>query len=135
MAKFAYGQFAETVCRDMNKLSTVGMDDHPPRTNNKDRHLPAWFDDFGNALAYASQIVCTGNTGDLFPDPDGSADKFSSFEETVWRLLSGKGVQALLIFDPICGLRLSDQCDASAAKVLAGAGIGRCQVEALERSI
>lgn len=107
----------------MNALSTRRSGGRFRGTTKIERHLPAWFDDFSCALSYASHIACTGNTGDLFPDPDGSPDAFASFEETVRRLLNRKGVRSLLIYDPIRGLRLCDQCDSSAERALAEVGI------------
>lgn len=89
----------------------------------RDRQLPAWFDEFSSALVYASHLLCVGNVRDLFPDPDGDAGSFQSFEETVRRLLARRGVRALLLHDPVLGLRLHPRCDRRLGAALAQAGL------------
>ncbi|MEM6680480.1 MAG: AAA family ATPase, partial [Pseudomonadota bacterium] len=60
---------------------------------------------------------------DLFPVPAPSGIEFEPFEATLWHLLSRKRIGALLVHDPIEGLRLHAGCDARYASVLEECGI------------
>lgn len=87
------------------------------------RALPAWYEDLSSSLAVRSHVVITGNTRDLYPSPDGPADGFLPFPATLWRLLHARGIHALLIHDPVVGLRLHDDCDPRLARVLTSHGL------------
>ena len=80
------------------------MQDTIPATHD----LPSWFDEVSASLAYSDHLVFSGNTGDLYPSPNGREDIFGSFEDTVWELLRGAGLGALLRYDTVRGLEVAN---------------------------
>ena len=82
-----------------------------PDDSLSDRAHPAWFDDLASSLAVRSQFVISGNTRDIYTSPAGTSDGFVTFEQVLWRILRRKHVPALLIHDPVDGLRLHSECD------------------------
>ncbi|NNJ76535.1 MAG: ATP-dependent Clp protease ATP-binding subunit, partial [Anderseniella sp.] len=80
---------------------------------------PGWYDEIASSLAVHSQIVISGNTRDLYVSPGGPQEGFLTLEQTLWRILNRKRIVALLIHDPVDGLRLSTECDSRLKKLLA----------------
>jgi len=92
------------------------------------RQHPAWYDELTSNLAIRSQFVLTGNLRDRYISPDETLEGFLRFDQVLWRLVHSKRIVALLIHDPIDGLRLHDECDARLAKAFADHGIELGQV-------
>lgn len=80
---------------------------------------PAWYDELASSLAVHSQFVISGNTRDHYVSPQGPDEGFLTFDQTLWRIVRQKRFSALLIYDPVDGLRLSPECDPRLGKVLA----------------
>ena len=77
------------------------------RIENEDGgELPAWFDEVGSALAYSDHLVLSGNVSDRYPAPASPHTEFQNLGETVWDILKSDGFGALLVFDPVNGLRI-----------------------------
>lgn len=71
------------------------------------RDLPSWYDEASAALAYSDHLVFSGNTGDVYPSPSGATDAFGSFEDTIWEVLQGAGLGALVRYDVVRGLEVA----------------------------
>ncbi|MDQ2089884.1 AAA family ATPase [Marimonas arenosa] len=82
------------------------------------RAAPAWYEEFGSSLTVRSQFVLSGNTRDLYVSPTDPQQGFLSFEQTLWRLVHGRDIHALLLHDPVDGLRLHSECDPRLKRVL-----------------
>ena len=100
-------------------LRTTAKPDQPYAHPVKLHPHPGWFDELASSLAIHSQFVISGNTRDRYVSPGRPNEGFLSFEQTLWRLVRKKHIVALLIHDPIDGLRLSSECDARLKKVFA----------------
>ncbi|MDU8913281.1 AAA family ATPase [Aestuariicoccus sp. MJ-SS9] len=66
---------------------------------------PAWFDELASAGNYARHLVLSGNIRDIFPTVQGAETTFADLFGVVRRLLSAQGIETLLIYDPVAGLR------------------------------
>ncbi|MEL6768033.1 MAG: AAA family ATPase [Pseudomonadota bacterium] len=100
------------------------MQDHSTAPNATREHTPpAWYEELSSGVAIRSHFVLSGNVRDLYPaaGPDGVG--FLSFEATLWHILRRRRVGALLVHDPVEGLRLHEGCDTRYADVLSKCGI------------
>ena len=79
---------------------------------------PPWYQELNLGLAIRSQFVLSGNIRDLYPARGRDRILFVPFETAVWRLLSARGCAALLVHDPVDGLRLHAGCDPICAEIL-----------------
>ncbi|MEL6337823.1 MAG: AAA family ATPase [Pseudomonadota bacterium] len=84
---------------------------------------PVWFEELATGLAIRSMFVLSGNVRDLYPIKGDSRIEFVDFESAVWMVLEEQGYAALLIHDPVDGLRLHPECDPRLAEVLESCGI------------
>lgn len=84
---------------------------------------PTWFQELGTGLSIRAQFVVSGNVRDLYPVPGETRIEFTSFDGATWRILQDTGFEALLIHDPVDGLRLHHECDPVHLSRLAAAGI------------
>ena len=84
---------------------------------------PTWFQELASGLAIRSQFVISGNVRDLYPVRGTSEIEFVPFDTAVWRVFEERGCAALLIHDPVDGLRLHPECDERVALVLRDCGI------------
>ena len=84
---------------------------------------PTWFGELRSSIPLRSQFVVSGNVRDLYPVTHAGATVFVPFAKAVWHVFDSAGGQALLIHDPVDGLRLHDDCDPGFAQVLTGHGI------------
>ncbi|NNF25540.1 MAG: ATP-dependent Clp protease ATP-binding subunit [Rhodobacteraceae bacterium] len=71
---------------------------------------PAWFDEFASAQNYAQHLVLSGNIRDEFPVWQSAESPFVDLFGVITHLLRGRGIKALLVYDPVSGLRLQGQC-------------------------
>ncbi|MEO0820888.1 MAG: AAA family ATPase [Pseudomonadota bacterium] len=85
---------------------------------------PSWFQELATGLAIRSQFVISGNVRDLFPVRGETQLDFVPFDTAVWQVLEAEGCAALLIHDPVDGLRLHPGCD-SRFEVL----LRNCEIE------
>ncbi len=84
---------------------------------------PTWFQELASGLAIRSQFVLSGNFRDLYPVRERNEIGFVPFDTAVWRVLEGQGYAALLLHDPIAGLRLHPDCDPRVGEYLRDLGI------------
>ncbi|GMG82442.1 AAA family ATPase [Paralimibaculum aggregatum] len=84
---------------------------------------PTWLDEIASALAVRSQFVVSGNVRDIYPVPEGDETRFVAFPSAIWRVLQAKGVLALMVHDPVSGLRLHEDCDPRLGQVLTECGL------------
>ncbi len=66
-----------------------------------------WCGELRTSLEIASQIVLSGNLGDVFPISHAEGPKFAGLETALRVSLRRLGYVAVLVHDPITGLRLS----------------------------
>ncbi|MEN0011873.1 MAG: AAA family ATPase [Solirubrobacteraceae bacterium] len=68
---------------------------------------PAWYRELQSALAIAPQIVLEGNVHDRYflPNTDGKETPVAILIDAIWRALSARGYEALVIADPAQGSR------------------------------
>ncbi|MBY8976782.1 ATP-dependent Clp protease ATP-binding subunit [Rhodobacteraceae bacterium NNCM2] len=90
---------------------------------NADYVAPPWFAEFASGLAIRSQFVFSGNVRDLYPVLIDKVIEFTPFDTAVWRTLEKEGCKALLIHDPVDGLRLHADCDQQLEDTLKELGI------------
>lgn len=67
-----------------------------------------------------SQFVMAGNIRDIFPTDSGG---FLPTFDAIWSILAPKGYLALLVFDPVSGIRIHAEKAPGMQKVLAAAGV------------
>ncbi|MEM1384472.1 MAG: AAA family ATPase [Pseudomonadota bacterium] len=84
---------------------------------------PSWFHELASGLSIRAQFAMTGNVRDLFPVRGASEIDFVPFDTAVWRVLRQKGCAALLLHDPVEGLRLHPDCDPRFEAALTECGI------------
>lgn len=84
---------------------------------------PTWLEEIGSGLAVRSQFVLSGNVRDLYPVPEADGVRFLSFPSAIWRMIEPRGILALLVHDPVEGLRMHEDCDHRFADVLRDCGI------------
>ncbi len=79
--------------------------------------LPGWASDLDRALTVQSQFVVSGNIRDVYPVNSGDGPGFKPVLDVVWDVLSARGYEFLLVYDPVDNLRLaiSDQINAAKA--------------------
>lgn len=83
---------------------------------------PAWFGELASGLAIRSQFVFSGNIRDLYPVLNGPEIEFVPFDTAIWRTIERNACTALLVHDPVEGLRLHPECDPKIGETLAGYG-------------
>jgi hypothetical protein len=76
--------------------------------------LPRWARDVAQSVAVQPHVVLSGNVHDLFlvRTPDAPA-RFLRLNEVLWTALEPLGYEALLAYDPVDGLRATDDSEAS----------------------
>ncbi|MEM6945985.1 MAG: hypothetical protein AAF565_19750, partial [Pseudomonadota bacterium] len=104
------------------------MQDHSHASAARlDYQPPAWFEEISSGIAIRAHFALAGNTRDLFPvplsAPSGEEMRFLPLEATLWHVLKRRRVGALLVHDPVSGLRLHGGCDARYGEVLEKCGI------------
>ena len=87
------------------------------------REPPSWYDELGSAVAYSDHLALSGNTHDLYPSPSSNAAAFLNLEMTLWELLKSNGFRALLLYDPIVGLRIHQTMSDADETALTEAGM------------
>ncbi|MEO1722786.1 MAG: AAA family ATPase, partial [Pseudomonadota bacterium] len=101
---------------------TVQDESRAPGTT-REHTPPAWFEELSSGVAIRSHFVLSGNVRDVYPVVGTEGIQFLRFEATLWHILRRKRVGALLVHNPVEGLRLHEGCDARYADVLAKCGI------------
>lgn len=81
---------------------------------------PVWMQELRISLPVRAQFVMAGNIHDIFPTDSGS---FLPTFDAIWSILSPKGYQALLVFDPVSGIRVHASNILGMQNVLAAAGV------------
>lgn len=81
------------------------------RTEFTDFVEPVWFQELSSSLAVRAQFVVSGNVRDVYPIRGEQKIEFVDFEGAIWSIIRKKGIQALLIHDPVEGLRLHHECE------------------------
>ena len=71
-----------------------------------DYEAPVWCQEIASGLSVRSQFIITGNVRDVYPVPEIGNVQFVPFEDAAERVLSEQGCAAVLIHDPVDGLRL-----------------------------
>ncbi|MEM1346551.1 MAG: hypothetical protein AAGI34_18480, partial [Pseudomonadota bacterium] len=100
------------------------MKDHPDAATEAQEYVPpTWFEELGSSLSIRAQYVLSGNLRDLFPLPGEDGPNFVSFECALWHVLGARGFGALLLHDPVDGLRLHYECDPRYEEALNDCGI------------
>ncbi|MEM7498614.1 MAG: AAA family ATPase [Pseudomonadota bacterium] len=100
------------------------MQDQSTAPNATREHTPpAWYEELSTGVTIRSHFVLSGNVRDLYPAAGPEGVTFLSFEATLWHILRRRRVGALLVHDPVDGLRLHEGCDARYGEVLAKCGI------------
>ncbi len=84
---------------------------------------PPWFMELVTGLSIRAQYVMSGNVRDLYPVPGVNRIEFVGFDTAIRQVLEEMGVEALLIHDPVDGLRLHDACDPRYRDVLKQCGL------------
>jgi ATP-dependent Clp protease ATP-binding subunit ClpA len=69
--------------------------------------LPAWCEELRTGLSFASQFALSGNVRDLYPLPKSNTLRYVALEPAIRAILRGRGIEAMLVHDPVDGLRLS----------------------------
>ena len=75
----------------------------PAITSETPLALPVWMQELKIGLPVRAQFVLSGNLRDVFPTSSG---RFLHGFDAIWSILSARKYQALLVFDPVDGLRL-----------------------------
>jgi hypothetical protein len=103
---------------------------NPPETvaAEVEHNPPAWFEELLSGLSIRSQFVISGSIRDLYPLPQPGGVEFVSLDTAVWRALERRGYGALLVHDPVDGLRLHGDCDPGFEGVLRECGLNLGQV-------
>ena len=86
---------------------------------------PAWFRELQGTLTITPQFVLEGDVHDryLLPDSRGVEVFVPTIIEAIWLALAPKGYEALIVADPVDGVRCHP--DTPAARAAAGAVLGR----------
>lgn len=92
-------------------------------TATREHTPPAWFEEIASGVAIRSHFVLSGNVRDLYPTAGADGIEFVDFESTIWHIVRRRRIGALLVHDPVEGLRLHEGCDKRYADVLAKCGI------------
>lgn len=78
--------------------------------------LPGWASDLDRALTVQSQFVVSGNIRDVYPVISDAGPGFKPILDVVWDVLSARGYEFLLVYDPVDNLRLAVADQINAAK-------------------
>lgn len=84
--------------------------------------VPGWYDELGATALYRPHLVLSGNLRDVYPDPAGRVLGLS-LNDALWAVLSRRGVQGLLVYDPVGGVRLFRGADPQLEPDLRAAGL------------
>ncbi len=105
------------------------------RTAFTDFIEPVWYQELASSLAVRAQFVISGNVRDVYPIRGRDKIEFVDFEGALWSILKAKGVQALLIHDPVEGLRLHHECSEDVEAPLKKAGLTMGAISSTPREI
>ncbi len=83
------------------------------RSSFTDYVEPIWFQELGTGLAIRAHFIVSGNVRDVYPVRGSDEIEFVDFECATWTVLKAKKCAALLVHDPVEGLRLHHECDAA----------------------
>ena len=78
--------------------------------------LPSWAVDLDRALPVQSQFVISGNIRDVYPVTLNGSQGFKPVLDVCWDVLSARGCEFMLVYDPVDNLHIHalDQVDAAA---------------------
>jgi hypothetical protein len=97
------------VTRDLSETGDTGTNNNRLHSDG-DFALPVWFDELNSGLSIRPHFAFSGNLRDLYPVNEGTAVKFLSFEQVLWRITQPQQYAAVFFYDLYDGLRLHDEC-------------------------
>ncbi|MEM9145476.1 MAG: AAA family ATPase [Pseudomonadota bacterium] len=89
---------------------------------------PAWMEEVLSGLSVRAHFLLSGNIRDLHAIACSNTLRFMDTEAAIWSALESRGYGALLVADPVEGLRLHPGCDRRFAQVLEVCGLAPGQM-------
>ena len=92
----------------------------PPDAKTSPSILPVWMQELQVGLPVRTQFVLSGNIRDIYPTSSG---EFLPTFDAIWSILETNDYQALLVFDPVDGLRVHREAASGTQPALEALGI------------